>query len=141
MITVKKYKKIIVFHGYASNYRLLNIEKWEKVWLEHCLFINNLLLLKAKHVPINIKFVDRKQYYQAFNDFDTSGKTNLMEQIIATALSNSYHKRLAYLEGKEIITLKEYSIRTKQTHSNVINKAKRQTIDAFLEKGVWKIGV
>jgi len=29
----------------------------------------------------------------------------------------------------------------KISHSNLINKAKRQTIEAFLEKGVWKIGV
>jgi hypothetical protein len=26
------------------------------------------------------------------------------------------------------------------THSNLINKAKRQTIEAFSEKGKWKIG-
>lgn len=28
----------------------------------------------------------------------------------------------------------------KLSHSNLINKANRQTIEAFLEKGVWKIG-
>jgi hypothetical protein len=26
------------------------------------------------------------------------------------------------------------------SHSNLINKAKRQTIEAFSEKGKWKIG-
>jgi hypothetical protein len=63
-----------------------------------------------------------------------------MEQIIGTALSNSYHKRLAYLEGKEIITLADYGKRHKISHANLINKAKRQTIAAFSEKGKWKIG-
>jgi hypothetical protein len=29
----------------------------------------------------------------------------------------------------------------KVSHSNLINKATRQTIEAFLEKGIWKIGV
>jgi len=29
----------------------------------------------------------------------------------------------------------------KFSHSNLINKANRQTIEAFLEKNVWKIGV
>ncbi len=29
----------------------------------------------------------------------------------------------------------------KLSHSNLINKANRQTIEAFLEKNVWKIGV
>ncbi len=52
-----------------------------------------------------------------------------------------YHKRLAYLEHKEIISLKEFSKRSGQSHANVINKAKRQTIEAFLEKNIWKIGV
>jgi hypothetical protein len=31
--------------------------------------------------------------------------------------------------------------KNKLSHSNLINKAKRQTIDAFSEKGIWKIGV
>ena len=47
--------------------------------------------------------------------------------------------RLAYLEGKEIIALKEYGKRHKISHSNLINKVKRQTIEAFSEKGKWKI--
>ncbi|CAC9450488.1 hypothetical protein BSPLISOX_1256, partial [uncultured Gammaproteobacteria bacterium] len=53
---------------------------------------------------------------------------------------NSYHKRLAYLEGKEIISLVDYAKKYKISHSNLINKAKRQTIEAFSEKGKWKIG-
>jgi hypothetical protein len=53
---------------------------------------------------------------------------------------NSYYKRLAYLEGKKIITLGDYGKKTKLSHSNLLNKANRQTIEAFLEKGIWKIG-
>ena len=64
-----------------------------------------------------------------------------MEEIVAKALTNSYHKRLTYLEGKKIMTLVEYAKSQKISHSNLINKATRQTIEAFLEKGVWKIGV
>ena len=64
-----------------------------------------------------------------------------MEEIVGKALTGSYHKRLAYLEGKEIITLANYAKQNKLSHSNLINKANRQTIEAFLEKGVWKIGV
>ncbi|MEK9185915.1 MAG: hypothetical protein AAB863_04020 [Patescibacteria group bacterium] len=62
-----------------------------------------------------------------------------MEEIVGKALTNSYHKRLAYLEGAEIITLVEYGKKNKISHSNLINKANRQTIEAFFEKGVWKI--
>ena len=103
--------------------------------------INNYLLLREGYVPINIKFIDRELYYNAFNEFDNKGKTSIMEEIIGKALTNSYHKRLAYLEGKEIISLADYAKRNSISHSNLINKAKRQTIEAFLEKGKWKIGV
>ena len=103
--------------------------------------LNNYLLIREGFVPINIKFIDKKKYYEAFNEFDKSGATTVMEEIVGKALTNSYHKRLAYLEGKKIITLSEYAKNNKLSHSNLINKASRQTIEAFLEKGVWKIGV
>lgn len=103
--------------------------------------INNYLLIREGFVPINIKFIDRKKYYEAFREFDNEGKTVFMEEIVGKALTNSYHKRLAYLEGAEIIMLAEYGKRNKISHSNLINKANRQTIETFLEKGVWKIGV
>ena len=57
-----------------------------------------------------------------------------MEEIVGRALTNSYHKRLAYLEGKEIITLVEHAKHEKISHSNLINKANRQTIEAFFRK-------
>jgi Fic family protein len=102
--------------------------------------LNNYLLIREGFVPINIKFIDRAKYYDAFREFDEKGKTEIMEEIVAKALTNSYHKRLAYLEGKRIMTLVEYAKSQKTSHSNLINKATRQTIEAFLEKGVWKIG-
>jgi Fic family protein len=103
--------------------------------------LNNYLLIREGFVPMNIKFIDREKYYQAFKEFDVKGLTSVMEEIVGKALTNSYYKRLAYLEGKTIITLVEYAKRSKLSHSNLINKATRQTIEAFLEKGVWKIGV
>lgn len=103
--------------------------------------INNYLLLREGFVPINIKFIDRQKYYMAFREFDLNGASDVMEEIVGKALTNSYHKRLAYLENKKIITLSEYAKENKLSHSNLINKATRQTIEAFLEKGVWKIGV
>src|SRR3990167_9159012 len=101
--------------------------------------LNNYVLIREGFVPINIKFIDRNKYYDAFKEFDEKGKTEIMEEIVARALTNSYHKRLAYLEDKKIVTLIEYSKESKISHSNLINKAQRQTIPAFLEKGAWKI--
>lgn len=102
--------------------------------------INNYLLIREGFVPINIKFIDRKKYYEAFTEFEKSESIIIMEEIVGKALTNSYHKRLVYLEGKKIMTLAEYGKKNKLSHSNLINKANRQTIEAFLEKGIWKIG-
>lgn len=101
--------------------------------------LNNYLLIRDGYVPINIKFIDRGKYYDAFKEFDQKGSTDIMEEIVAKALTNSYHKRLAYLEGKKIVTLVEFAKKNKISHSNLINKATRQTIEAFLEKNIWKI--
>ncbi len=103
--------------------------------------INNYLLIREGFVPINIKFIDRKMYYEAFREFDAKKNTAVMEEIVGKALTNSYHKRLAYLEDKNIITLGDYAKENKLSHSNLINKANRQTIEAFLEKNIWKIGI
>lgn len=98
-------------------------------------------LIRDGYVPINIKYSNRAEYYLAFEEFQKSRKTIIMEKIIGLALTNSYHKRLAYLERKKIVTLKEYTKVSGASLSNLINKAKRQTIEAFTEKGVWKVGI
>lgn len=103
--------------------------------------MNNYLLIREGFVPINIKFIDRHKYYEAFKEFEGKGVSNTMEEIVGKALTNSYYKRLAYLEGKKIVTLSEYAKSNKLSHSNLINKASRQTIEAFLEKNIWKIGI
>lgn len=103
--------------------------------------INNYLLIREGFVPINIKFIDRKKYYDAFKEFDSKEITTVMEEMVGKALTNSYHKRLAYLEGKKIVTLSYFAKTNKLSHPNLLNKASRQTIEAFLEKNVWKIGI
>lgn len=103
--------------------------------------LNNYLLLRGGYVSINIKFIDRAMYYDAFKEFQTKGDTEIMEAIVAKALTNSYHKRLAYLEDKVVMNLSDYAKEYRISHANLINKAKRQTIEAFIERGVWKIGV
>ena len=101
--------------------------------------LNNFILLREGYVPINIAFADRAQYYKAFKEFDAFEQTKTMREIVGRALTESYHKRLAYMEGGKITTLKEYAKGSKDSYSNLLNKAERQTIEAFQEKGVWKI--
>jgi Fic family protein len=103
--------------------------------------LNNYLLIREGYVPINIKYTNRSKYYSALREFDKDEKTLKMEELIGRALAASYHKRLAYLEGKKIIALSQHAKDTKVSYSSLLNKAERQTIEAFMEKGVWKIGV
>ncbi|MBL4774047.1 MAG: hypothetical protein JKX98_10785 [Alcanivoracaceae bacterium] len=63
-------------------------------------------------------------------------KINLLKRDIHPS-----YQRLAYLQGKKIIKLSEYAKTVNTSHSNLLNKANRQTIEAFMKKGTWKIGV
>jgi Fic family protein len=101
--------------------------------------INNYALIREGYVPINIAFADRARYYSAFREYDNKKETKTMEEIVGRALSQSYHKRLAYMEGHSIVTLKDYAKKNRLSYTNLLNKAKRQTIEAFFEKGEWKI--
>jgi len=62
-----------------------------------------------------------------------------MAKVITLGLMESLHKRIAYLEGAKIIKLSEFAKQHKKTASSLANAARRQTIPAFREKGVWKI--
>ena len=62
-----------------------------------------------------------------------------MGKIVALALIESLHKRTTYLKGQIIINLADYSKMHKKSIHSLINAARRQTIPAFREKGVWKI--
>ena len=64
-----------------------------------------------------------------------------MEQILYLALSEGLNKRIAYLESKNIVLLSEYAKINSLSLAGLINGARRQTVPAFREKGVWKIGI
>lgn len=89
---------------------------------------------------IIIRDKEKKDYYRAFREYEDDKKPDTMEKIIALALMESLHKRVTYLKGETIIELTDYAREHKKTASAVLNAAKRQTISAFREKGVWKIG-
>ena len=63
----------------------------------------------------------KQEIHPAFKEFDEKGATGIMEGIVGKALTNSYHKRLAYLEGKKIVMLSDYAKSNKilQTQKNI----------------------
>lgn len=90
---------------------------------------------------IIVRDKEKRIYYASFGEYRDKKKSITMEKIITLALSESLHKRIAYLSGQKIITLADYAKTHKKSVNSLINLAGRQTISAFREKGVWKIGV
>ncbi len=96
-------------------------------------------LYQAGFPLIIIRDKEKQNYYQAFDDYRHNKKTKKMERAVSLALLESLHKRITYLKGDNIITLAEYSRGNNKTSSAWSNAARRQTIPAFRERGVWKI--
>lgn len=99
----------------------------------------NLQLQTLGYPPIIIRNKEKQNYYRTLRDFDDKEKTKGMERIIALALLESLHKRIAYLKGATLVPLAEYAKLHKLNPVATLNAAARQSIPAFREKGVWKI--
>jgi Fic family protein len=100
----------------------------------------NLQLMKIGFPQIIIRNKSKKYYYNAIRQYNDNGNQKLMQYVIYLALAESLHKRIAYLESAEIIELSEFAKKSDISIHTLLNKARRQTIPAFREKGVWKIG-
>ena len=103
--------------------------------------IINFQLLQHGLPRIIIRNKEKDIYYRAFSDYREKKTTKTMEGILSLALVESLHKRLSYLRGERIIKLSEYIRQKGLSAPAVTNAARRQTIPAFREKGVWKIGL
>lgn len=101
----------------------------------------NFQLNKLGLPDVIIRDKEKRAYYQAFRDFDSRRNVKPMEKVVALALIESLHKRLAYIKGLTIMPLADYIRENGLSAPAVLNSAKRQNIEAFREKGVWKIGV
>ena len=101
----------------------------------------NLQLQEFGYPNIIIRDKEKALYYKTFGEYRDQKSTKGMERILRLALSEGLHKRIAYLEGKEIVTLRDHAKKNSTSLAGLINAGRRQTIPAFREKGVWKIGV
>jgi Fic family protein len=100
----------------------------------------NLQLQESGYPNIIIRDKEKHIYYKTFSYFKDKKSTKEMEQVLYLALSESLNKRITYLEGAKIITLAEYAKKNSVSLAGLINSGRRQTIPAFREKGIWKIG-
>ena len=103
--------------------------------------IINFQLLQHGLPRIIIRNKEKDVYYRAFSDYREKKTTKTMGGILSLALVESLHKRLSYLRGEMVIRLSEYIKQNGLSAPAVTNAARRQTIPAFREKGVWKIGL
>ncbi|MEK7592821.1 MAG: Fic family protein [Patescibacteria group bacterium] len=102
--------------------------------------LNNYLLIREGFPPIIVRNKEKESYYSALRSYDDSHNIKPMIRIVELAVLESLHKRLAYLRGLEIIPLSQYADKVQTSFHALLNSARRQTIPAFREKGVWKIG-
>ena len=59
--------------------------------------IMNLQLMNCGYPPINIKFIDRKRYYGAFDDYYQNGNSNKMVDLFAEYMNERLDEYLAVL--------------------------------------------
>lgn len=100
----------------------------------------NWQLVRLGFPPIIIRNKEKSDYYDSFASYRDKKNLKPMAKIIALGLLESLHKRVTYLKGIPIVKLSEFAKGHDQTASSLANAARRQTIPAFREKGVWKIG-
>ena len=102
--------------------------------------IINFQLRRLGFPGIIIRDKEKRVYYASFNEYRAANNAKTMEKIITLALTESLHKRVAYLRGEKITTLADCAKKGRKSINTLLNAARRQTISAFREKGIWKIG-
>ena len=60
--------------------------------------ILNLSLMQNGYPPINVKYADRKRYYEAFDSYFRDGSSAAMTEMIASYLEERLQKSLSFLE-------------------------------------------
>lgn len=102
--------------------------------------LNNYLLIREGFPPMIVRNKEKETYYNALRSYDAMHNFKPMIRVVELAVLESLHKRLAYLDGRKIIPLTEYAATQKRSFHTLLNSSRRQTIPAFRERGVWKIG-
>ncbi len=91
--------------------------------------------------PIIVRNKGKLAYYSMLRRYDTDRTTKPFEDHLVLLMLESLHRRIAYLGGRTIGSVVDEARRRNVTASALLNQARRQSIPAFRERGVWKIGI
>lgn len=99
----------------------------------------NWQLMRLGYPPVIIRNKEKQRYYETFGEYRNRKNPKPMEKMLTLPLTESLHKRIAYLRGVEIIPLSDYAKKMRKSAAALANGARRQSIPAFRERGIWKI--
>lgn len=103
--------------------------------------ILNFQLKESGYPPIIIQNKEKRAYYRALDGYDNDRERKLFEHIVGRLLKESFHKRLTYLRGDEVVSLADLARKhPSRSPQSIANAAKRQFLPAFRERGHWKVG-
>jgi Fic family protein len=94
------------------------------------------LNLPPNIIPARNKYQD---YYPALDAYDKKTDLAPLEIYLSLLLLESLNKYITILKGKKVIPLVNWANNNGASSSAILNKAKRQTIPAFRQRGQWMI--
>ena len=100
----------------------------------------NQQLMKLNLPPIIIPARNKYQdYYPALDAYDKKTDLAPLETYLSLLLLESLNKYITILKGEKVIPLVNWASNNGASSPAILNKAKRQTIPAFRQRGQWMI--
>ena len=101
----------------------------------------NKQLVDLGYPPIIIPNKTKKaDYYPAFETYRKTNDHSDFTKQFSLLLIESLNKRIAMISSPKIVRLIDWSKMNNVEHKTALNKAKRGTLPAFRDQGIWKIG-
>jgi Fic family protein len=99
----------------------------------------NVALQRHGFPPIIIRNKGKEKYYAMLRQYDSTGKLSMFRDHLVVLMIESLHRRCTYLRGAEIHPVCDLARANNIATNVLLNQARRQTIPAFRERGIWKI--